>query len=201
MEQPEHPLPSLDDIREVLTAIGASLAADDYAIIGGAALIGMGMELRTTVDVDILVRTGQTVSIKNRLAAVPHFVLDRRTRRLTYDGGSGTPVEIDVLNTGLARIPFEDGFPIFFIAEGAKLASATVLLNYKLSSIYSRSTEAKKLTDLQDISFLIGYDVKNGMQLELGTCPNATVEAFRDLTNRDAAIDEEDWKFIGGLME
>jgi hypothetical protein len=195
------PLPPLEDVQKAIKAIGISLSTVDYAIIGGAALIGMGMDVRTTADVDLLVKMGQTVAIKNRLAELPHFVLDRRTRSLKFEGESGTPVEIDVLNAGLARIPFEEGFPIVLNKDGAKLASPTVLLNYKISSSYSRSTEAKKLTDLQDVSFLIDYHVQNGMRLEPGTCPNATAEALEDMRNKGIFVDGENWKFVGGLIE
>jgi hypothetical protein len=85
---------------------------------------------------------------KNRLAEHPQVILDKRTRSLKFEGESGIPVQIDVLNAGIARIPFEEGFPIIVDQDGAKLASPTLLLNYKISSSYSRSTEVKKLTDL-----------------------------------------------------
>jgi hypothetical protein len=83
------------------------------------------------------------------------------------------------------------------------LASATLLLNYKISTAYNRPSEAKKRTDYGDIVFLIQYHLENGMELAPGTCLNATFEAFMDLTRNSCRvpIDLQQWRFIGVLVE
>jgi hypothetical protein len=194
-------LPTIEDVQHAISAVAETLVNQDYAIIGAAALIGFGMDIRTTSDVDILVKCNHIGTTKEQLAQHPGFTLNKRTRHLTYKGTSGATVEIDVLNENTALIPFNDDFPIIITEEGAKLASATLLLNYKISTAYNRSSEAKKRTDCGDIVFLIQYHLENGMELAPGTCPNATFEAFMDLTRNRVPIDLEQWRFVGGLVE
>jgi hypothetical protein len=44
-------VPQIEDIREATTAVASVLQEKDYAIIGGAALVELGMTARTTRDV------------------------------------------------------------------------------------------------------------------------------------------------------
>ena len=51
---------SIEHIQECLSAISLTLSAEQYSVIGGAALIALGPLHRTTEDIDILVNTGST---------------------------------------------------------------------------------------------------------------------------------------------
>src|SRR5277367_4462483 len=113
--------PQVGDIREAVNTVGSVLGGARYAIIGGAALVELGMTIRTTRDVDILVPKGKTREVKDRLAAHSSFELNPRTRHLTYNAQSETQVEIDVLNPQLAYMAFEGDFPIHTTPTGVKL--------------------------------------------------------------------------------
>src|SRR5208282_1308856 len=170
----------------------------EYAIIGGAALIALGSTQRTTEDVDILVKTGTTLSIKNTLSrSSPNFSIDPRTRLLLYSD----KIRLDVLTPSLAKIPESEISEAITTDGGVCVVRPSVLLNYKISTAYGRSDSAKKLTDWIDVAYLVRYHNSMGIKLESGVVENATAESYRDLLRwTGTEISEEQWKFIGGSV-
>jgi hypothetical protein len=193
--------PPIDAVLQCLTAISNALKGrEDYAIIGGAALIATGYTQRTTEDVDVLVRAGTTFSIKNLLSSHPGFSLDVRTRHLLFtpDPPSWT-IPIDVLTPSLAFIPETEISEAVESDAGARIVRPAALLNYKISSSYTRSTAEKKMTDWTDVEYLIRWHLENSITLPPGAIPNATVEAFYDIQNWTSnMITEKEWSAIGG---
>lgn len=177
-------------------AIGNALYTQEYAIIGGAALVALGSTQRTTEDVNILVNPETTTSIKNLLSQTPNFSIDKRTRLLQYSPN----IRIDVLTPSLAKIPETEISQAITTKDGVKVVNPTTLLNYKISSAYTRSSEGKKMTDWMDVSYLVNYHVQMGMQLTPGMVSNATYEAFNDLSMWTGNVTEEEWKYIGGSV-
>lgn len=128
---------SIEHIQQCLTAISLALSAEQYAVIGGAALIALGALHRATEDVDLLVNRGSTIRIKNLLAQHPDFHMDPRTRHLHYSSShSETHIPIDVLTSALAFIPEEEIALAMGTASGLRIARTTSLLNFKISSSY-----------------------------------------------------------------
>jgi hypothetical protein len=197
---------SLPLVQDALNVIAETLKDEEYAVIGGAALISMGMTTRTTDDIDILVRQGTIAAVKNILAqSCLRFVLDKKTRHLEFRSGidsSERPLHIDVLSPQMAYIPYELVHPIQIAATGLKIASAKTLLNFKISSSYTRSTHSKKITDWRDVAYLVQWHVINQICLPAGSCANLSESAFKDLVTyvgNDVTLDE--WKFVGGRFE
>jgi hypothetical protein len=193
----EDELPDPDDIVEAATTVGSVLQSKEYAIIGGAALLELGMTNRLTRDVDILINTGETVAIKNLLGTHESFSLDKRTRRLIYTTASGVEVEIDVLTPQFAFIPFGPLFPIHLTQDGTKLASPAKLL-HKIKSAYTRSSGDRKRADWSDVQYLVEWHTQNKVQLPPGVCPSATPEALNDLREWRFGVSDEEWDYIGG---
>jgi hypothetical protein len=138
------PTPSPGDIHQCLIAIARTLKNTEYAIIGGAAMMALGSELRTTHDIDILVKTGTTSLIKNRLSADPMFQLNRRTRHLTYHPQMNEKqIPIDISTDVLANIPEKEIGPAISTQSGLRIVHPSTLLNYKISTAYGRSTLTK----------------------------------------------------------
>lgn len=189
---------SIEDIQSCLAAIAWALKGHEYAIIGGAALIALGSTQRTTEDVDILVKTGTTSTIKNTLSrSSPNFSIDPRTRLLLYSN----KIRLDVLTPSLAKIPDSEISEAVTTDDGIYVVRPSVLLNYKISTAYGRSSSGKKLTDWIDVAYLVRYHNLRGIGLELGVVENATAEAYRDLLRwigKD--VSEEQWRFIGGRL-
>jgi hypothetical protein len=188
---------SIEDIKSCLAAIARALNRHEYAIIGGAALIALGSTQRTTEDVDILVKTGTTVSIKNTLSpSSPNFSIDPRTRLLLYS----EKIRIDVLTPSLAKIPESEISGAITTNGGVRVVQPSVLLNYKISTAYGRGS-GKKLTDWIDVAYLVRYHNLMGIKLEPGAVENATAEAYQDLLRWiGMEVSEEQWKFIGGSV-
>jgi len=200
---PERVKPPMEAILQCIAAISNALnGREDYAIIGGAALIATGFKGRTTEDVDVLVRVGTTFSIKNILSTHLGFSLDVRTRHLLFtpDPPDWT-IPIDVLTPSLAHIPETEISEAVESDAGARIVRPAALLNYKISSSYTRSTVEKKMTDWTDVEYLINWHLFNGITLSPGAIRNATVEAFYDGQNwTSGMITEEDWSAIGGAL-
>jgi len=198
------PFPSLDQIRECLQTISATLKDESYAVIGGAAMVAMGSKHRTTHDVDILVLTGKTLAIKNLLSASPGFILNPRTRHLTFSSSAFTGLEssiqIDVLTEVFANIPATELQNRFLTNPGIYIPAPSVLLNCKIATSYERSTFVKKQSDWSDVAFLIRWHQKNSLPLSLGSIPNATAEAYQDLVRFIPSVTLREWNFIGGLL-
>lgn len=192
--------PQIEDIREAVDAVRSLLDGKCYAIIGGAALVALGMTVRTTRDVDILVLKDKTREVKDRLGTHSSFELNRRTRHLTYTARSGAQVEIDVLAPQLAYIPFDTDFPIYVTSTGVRLASPIKLLDYKIKTAYNRSSDQRRATDWSDVQFLIDWHVRNTGPLEPGSCPNATRTALNDLRKHGHECDDSEWQHIGGSL-
>jgi hypothetical protein len=197
-------VPSLAQIGECLQALSGALRDQEYAVIGGAAMVAMGSTHRTTHDVDILVRRGSTIGIKNLLGACQNFMLDRRTRHLTFSSpnfaGQESAIEIDVLTEVFANIPETELQTTVATQSGVFIPNPSILLNCKISTSYERASLFKKISDWSDVEFLIQWHVSNGLSQPLGSIPNATSEAYLDLLRFCPAITPQQWNFIGGLL-
>jgi Ribosomal L30 N-terminal domain len=149
-----------------------------------------------------LVRTGTTFSIKNLLSTHPGFSLDVRTRHLLFtpDPQSRT-IPIDVLTPPFAFIPEAEISEAVENDVGARIVRPAALLNYKISSSYTRSTAGEKLSDWADVEYLIQWHLENSITLQPGAIPNATVNAFYDSQNWTSnKIAEKEWGAIGGEL-
>src|SRR5271170_2182006 len=123
LEMPPN-LPQISDIKTATNIIGTILADQQYAIIGSAALIALGMTIRSSRDIDILVKPNSVHPIKSLLSTHSSFTLNPRTRHLKYiPTTESMPLEIDVITPFMARMPFEDDFPVDVTGEGVKIAA------------------------------------------------------------------------------
>jgi hypothetical protein len=200
----ERQRPPRDAVLECMRTISNALnGRESYAVIGGAALMATGYARRTTEDVDILVKTGTTLRIKNVLAACPGFSIDPRTRHLNWnvDGDKRWTIPIDVLTPALAYIPETEISSAMNLDNGIRIVRLSSLLNYKISSAYTRSSTEKKITDWTDVEYLIRWHSAKNINLVPGTVPNATVQAFHDCQRwASGTITEEEWLAIGGTV-
>ena len=136
LEMPPN-LPQIEDIKTATNIIATLLTNQQYAIIGSAALIALGMTIRSSRDIDILVKPNSVTPTKSLLSAHPSFHLNPRTRHLTYIPTTDSiPLEIDVLTPFTARMPFEDDFPLYVTGEGVKIGAPWWLLEYKIGSVF-----------------------------------------------------------------
>jgi hypothetical protein len=81
----------------------------------------------------------------------------------------------------LFREPFDEITEVIAIGN-LKVLKPALLLNAKCGSLVGRSTEARRVTDVQDIIFILGYCAQNPAYLpKASEVPNATkdfAEAF-----------------------
>jgi len=201
LEMPPN-LPQIKDIKTATTIIATLLTTQQYAIIGSAALIALGMTIRSSRDIDILVKPNSVTPIKSLLSTHPSFTLNPRTRHLTYIPTTDSiPLEIDVLTPFTARMPFEDDFPVYVTGEGVKIGAPWWLLEYKIGSAYSRPGLVRKRMDWSDVVFLIKWHGVNGVRIEGGKCGNANYQALLDLREYGFMVEDSEWEFIGGILQ
>lgn len=101
----------------------------------------------------------------------------------------------------MAKIPDSEISHAITTEGGVCVVRPSVLLNYKISTAYGRSSSGKKLTDWIDVAYLVRYHNSRGIRLDSGIVENATAEAYRDLLRwTGTEVSEKQWKFIGGSV-
>lgn len=154
----ETPIPGPADILAAAKSIASHLSSVKYAIVGGAALTLLGSE-RVTTDVDVVVCKGMTKVARGLLRASSSgcFVVEARTGWTWFKNteGGGAQVSIEILTPPLLfRERFDEGTETVDV-EGVRVLKPTLLLNAKCSAILQRSTSEKKMSDANDIQFLL----------------------------------------------
>lgn len=159
-------------VLDAAIAVGAAMATDTYAVVGGAGCVLLGSQ-RATTDVDIVVPKGATIAARARLRACEKFVMEPRTAHTYYN--AATRIDIEILAPPfLFKEDFDATTPVVQVA-GVKVLKPALILNAKCGSILGRASEDKKLSDSWDIKFLLGY-LANNAPLTAAEVPNASKE-------------------------
>jgi hypothetical protein len=175
MSSEPHPPEAL---RAALTALGNALGGEKYALVGSSACVALGSQ-RATQDIEFVVLWGHTPDTRKPLCNSPDFEIEPRTYHTYYRAAE--PVKVEILTPALFREPFDEITEVIAIGN-LKVLKPALLLNAKCGSLVGRSTEAKRVTDVQDIIFILGYCAQNPAYLpKASEVPNATkdfAEAF-----------------------
>ncbi|KGO72002.1 hypothetical protein PEX1_033080 [Penicillium expansum] len=169
-----------EDLRAALAALENALGNHGkYALVGGSACAVLGSR-RATQDIDFVVLRGQTSVARQLLRGSPNFEVQGRTNYTWYKAAE--PVEIEILAPpALFQETFDETTEVITIGK-LKVLKPALLLNAKCGSLNNRATEAKKGTDVQDITFLLGYCARNPAYLpkasEVAKATKEFVEAF-----------------------
>lgn len=161
-------------IKSASAAVASAMGTDCYALIGGAACSMLGSR-RITMDVDFVVPQGHTVPARNKLRNHPGFEVERRTNHTKYvQHGSGS-IQIEILTPpGLFKSQFSASTPCVLV-DNVRILKPTLILDAKCNSILGRGQDSKKLTDAEDIKFLLTYIAFH--KIPVGSeVPNATGE-------------------------
>ncbi|KAK4038391.1 hypothetical protein C8A01DRAFT_37634 [Parachaetomium inaequale] len=159
--------PSTDHVVAAAKAVARALkdGGVKYAIVGGAACLLLGSN-RVTTDVDFVTHAD-------------HFAVDSRTNHTVYL--SNPPIEIQIsAPPALFREPFDEDTETIEVLDGVHVLKPTLILNAKCRSILGRAGDDKKMSDAQDIRFLLNWCAEHDMATKADV-PNATgefVEAF-----------------------
>jgi hypothetical protein len=150
-----------------------------YAIVGGAACLLLGSN-RVTTDVDFVVPKGRIKDARLLLKAqADHFAVESRTNHTVYL--SNPPIEIQIIAPpALFKEPFDEDTETVEILDGVQVLKPALILNAKCRSILGRAGDDKKMSDAQDIRFLLNWCAENDMATKADVL-NATgefVEAF-----------------------
>jgi hypothetical protein len=124
-----------------------------YAIIGGGACTLLGSN-RTTLDIDIVVPKDHIKTTRRLLAATTDFEVDARTLHTTYEG-----IDVEILAPPRMYLgDFDANTPTHNVDVGGvsvRVLHPVILLNNKLRVIGGRATQDRKVSDYQDIVFLL----------------------------------------------
>jgi hypothetical protein len=145
-----------------------------YAIVGGAACLLLGSD-RATSDVDFVVPKGRIRDARLLLKAQSdHFSVQARTNHTVYL--SNPTIEIQIISPpALFKEPSDEATETFEVLDGIHVLKPALILNAKCRSILGRAGEDKKMSDSQDIKFLLSWCAENGMDSKADV-PNATKE-------------------------
>jgi hypothetical protein len=136
---------------------------------------------------------------KTFLARNPDFTLDQRTRHLLYRPQYGPPVEVDVLTAFLAKMPYPMESAVYTAGDGIRILHPTQLLQFKLSSVWTRTTDSKKATDWYDIYRLISWHVRNKVLPTSEEVITVWADCLENLKARGYHIPDTYWAFIASL--
>jgi hypothetical protein len=133
-------------------------------LVGGAGVVALG-SMRTTEDVDIVSVLGGIRIIRDAVAADPRFEVDPRTRHTYFNCTGGERVEVQIISPpGTFASRFDTNTVILELPHGVRVLDPVVLLDSKCHSILGRSSQAKRLSDAQDILFLLDYLYQHGIR-------------------------------------
>ena len=168
--------PSVDHIIAAAKAVSQALkdGGVKYAIVGGAACLLLGSD-RATSDVDFVVPKGRIRDARLLLKAQSdHFAVEARTNHTVYL--SNPAIEIQIISPpALFKEPFDESTETIEILDGIHVLKPTLILNAKCRSILGRAADDKKMSDGQDIKFLLSFCADNGLD-PWADVPNATME-------------------------
>jgi hypothetical protein len=145
-----------------------------WAVVGGACCVLLG-STRETTDIDIVVSKPEYVrQAKNLLKADHRFTVESRTRQTYFHHPGHDPLEIEVLCfPSTFKIAFDSGTEVLDV-NGVYLLTLAAILNSKCGCMPQRSSESKRISDIQDIIFILLLAIKRGMRFDLNEVPNAT---------------------------
>lgn len=181
-----------EDIIAAASACGAALEGRlTFAVVGGAACVLLG-SARDTRDVDVVVTKGNTIAAKNALRASGDFILEPRTRHISFNCAS--PVEVDVLTPPIMfRENFDDTTPTLYLESfGVRVLMPALILNGKCASILTRPDERKKDNDAADILFLLRWSCQEGQYPRAEQVPNASLSFVKYFCN-NYNVTQEVW--------
>lgn len=145
-----------------------------WAVVGGACCVLLGSP-RETDDIDIVVSKPEYVrQVKNLLKADHRFAVEPRTRQTYFHQPGYDPLEIQVLCfPSIFKIAFGSGTEVLDV-NGVYLLTFAAILNSKCGCIPERSSETKRVSDTQDIVFILLLAIKREMRFGPNEVPNAT---------------------------
>ena len=152
----------MDRIHTVLNDVAAN-AIIDYRIIGAGAVWAMGLGGRRTADFDILVEVNTTVKAKKQL--LQHEDFGRTPQKSIYIRVDGTAYNIDILTPPRVHL---SSFPPDIYDQHltfAHVAPVECVLASKIGAYRDPGRkDAKRATDIGDITFLLGLAVSKSMK-------------------------------------
>ena len=111
---------------------------------------------------------------KNLFKADHRFTVKSRTRQAYFHHPGHDPLEIQVLCfPSTFKIAFDSGTEVLDV-NGVYLLTLAAILNSKCGSMPQRSSESKRISDIQDIIFVLLLAIKRGKRFDLNEVPNAT---------------------------
>ena len=112
--------------------------------------------------------------VKNLLKADHRFAVEPRTRQTYFHQPGYDPLEIQVLCfPSIFKIAFGSGTEVLDV-NGVYLLTFAAILNSKCGCIPERSSETKRVSDTQDIVFILLLAIKREMRFGPNEVPNAT---------------------------
>ncbi len=182
------------DILEALEALAQCLnpTTIKYAIAGGASLLALG-SCRCPADVDFVIYPPTAVkAAKTALQKDSRFTIEPRTRHTTFRSNSGAFIDIQALSSlGTFKARFDDSTELIATEQGFNLLPASLYLENKCRSLPLSMTNNKKLSDAEDIVFLLRYMIGQNIQTnikEVPSAPQASINWFNSFVPGSRAL-------------
>ncbi|KAH6615758.1 hypothetical protein B0J18DRAFT_469034 [Chaetomium sp. MPI-SDFR-AT-0129] len=164
----------------LLRVIAHHLGQTRYALIGGVALNLLG-SARATPDIDLLVPSGYAGRVADTLGQTSNFGTERLQSgrsRVWYNAPNRRRYNVDIMEPGDIHQQFPSSDGGIITVRSARLLRPALLLNYKCFAWQVREDPRKKLSDAQDILFLLRYMVASGIQTSSQEVNHATPDFF-----------------------
>lgn len=163
-----------------------------YAIVGGSACLLLGGQ-RLTRDIDFVVPQGSTATARKLFKAAGTFNIEPRTNHTKH---AATNVDIEILAPPkMFQGEFDENTPTVTV-DGVRVLHPLLLLNAKCGSMPQRSSDGKRMTDANDIAFLLRYCVEEKIEIVSSSVPNARAEVVA-YTIEQEWVAREDWEAAG----
>lgn len=189
-------LASREAVQAAAGAIAHAVGTRPYAIVGGAACLLLG-GTRQTEDVDMVVPRNTVVEYRTLLrssdAARLGFKTGTQQPRHTYHGPENVLVEL-LSPPGMFKGHFDEKTPTVTV-RGIRVLHPLILLDTKCGALISRA-ENKRFTDAQDIIFLLGLCVREGIPITAKAVPNASPDCVEYLISQ-GWVPREAWVNAG----
>jgi hypothetical protein len=159
-----------DPVFKTLRAITSKLAELQvpYAVAGGMALVAHGYD-RTTVDVDILVRSADVAKIHQEFEGLGYVTLFTGSKNLR---DARTKVKIEFLTTGSfpgdgksKPVAFPDPTDVGVDIDGIRYLRLGTLIELKLASGMTNAGRLKDLADVQELIRVLNLPREFGEKL------------------------------------
>ncbi|KAK4151686.1 hypothetical protein C8A00DRAFT_16944, partial [Chaetomidium leptoderma] len=177
------PSPVMDSL---LRVVARHLEQTHYALIGGVALYLLG-SARATPDIDLLVPSGYAGRVANTLGRISDFGTERLQSgrsRVWYNAPNRRRYNVDIMEPGDIHQQFPSSDGGIMTLQSTRLLRPALLLNYKCFAWQMREDPRKKLTDAQDILFLLRYMVAQRVQTSSQEVNHATPDFFVEFLAR-----------------